>query len=76
MCKKLYQYSEVCAFVKSHDYVIWILVVVVSSVPRWEFARSLQKNLKKSYGVDIDPGAGKKKKAKKTKKTTTVGLAL
>ena len=39
---------------------MWILVVVVSSVPRWEFARTLQKNEKKNYGGDKEPGAGKK----------------
>ena len=49
-------------------------MVVVSSVPRWEFARTLQKNEKKNYGGDKEPGAGKKNQ--KDEKTTTVGLAL
>ena len=58
MHKKLYQYTEVCTFLKSRAYVIWISVVVVSGVTRWECARTSQRNMEKS-GVHVE---GKKKR--------------
>ena len=67
--KKLYQYTDVCAFLKSPAYVMWLLVVVVSGVPRWEFARTSQRSMEKS-NVQIEGGG----KSRNLTKTTTVGL--
>ena len=61
MCKNHYQYIEVCNFLNSPAYVILLLVVVVSSVPRWDLARCPQKNLKKSTGLAEGPNEGGKR---------------